>query len=92
LAEFEFESRWFVCFTFIFVRLENQVYLSHDVQLTGAAWQTAVRIMTEVGDLVQRIRNDRTCRILGDRTIERSGDAMCGLHRTCGDEERVFLD
>jgi hypothetical protein len=26
------------------------------------------------------------------RTIERSGDAVCGLHRARGDEERGFLD
>jgi hypothetical protein len=25
-----------------------------------------------------------------DRTIGRSGDAVCGLHRTRGDEERGF--
>jgi hypothetical protein len=24
--------------------------------------------------------------------IERSGDAVCDLHRACGDEEREFLD
>jgi hypothetical protein len=23
--------------------------------------------------------------------VERSGDAVCGLHLTCGDEEREFL-
>jgi hypothetical protein len=44
-----------------------------------------------VGDLVQRIRDGRTGRVLGGRVIERSGDAMYGLHRTRGDEEREFL-
>jgi hypothetical protein len=29
--------------------------------------------------------------VLGGRTIERSGDAMCGLHCAQGDEERGFL-
>jgi hypothetical protein len=29
--------------------------------------------------------------ILGDRTIERSGDAVCGLHRARGDVEHEFL-
>jgi hypothetical protein len=29
--------------------------------------------------------------VLGGRTIERSGDAICGLHRVKGDEEREFL-
>jgi hypothetical protein len=32
-----------------------------------------------------------TSRVLGGRTIERSGDAVCGLHCTQGDEERVSL-
>jgi hypothetical protein len=30
-------------------------------------------------------------RVLGDWTIERSSDAMCGLHRAQGDEECGFL-
>jgi hypothetical protein len=32
-----------------------------------------------------------TGRILDGQTIKRSGDAMCGLYRTQGDEERGFL-
>jgi hypothetical protein len=36
-------------------------------------------------------RDGRTCQVLGGRTIDRSGDVVCGLHRTCGDEERGFL-
>jgi hypothetical protein len=36
-------------------------------------------------------RDGRTCRVLSDRTIERSGSAVCGLHRARGDEEYVFL-
>jgi hypothetical protein len=32
-----------------------------------------------------------TGRVLSGRTIERSGDAMCGLHHGQGDEERGFL-
>jgi hypothetical protein len=32
-----------------------------------------------------------TGRVLGGRTIERSGDAVCGLHCTYGDEECEFL-
>jgi hypothetical protein len=32
-----------------------------------------------------------TGRVLGGRTIERSGDAVCGLHRAPGNEERGFL-
>jgi hypothetical protein len=33
-----------------------------------------------------------TGRILGGRMIEGSGDVVCGLHHTQGDEEREFLD
>jgi hypothetical protein len=50
-----------------------------------------MRIMVEVGDVVQRIGDGRTGRVLGDGTIGRSGDAMCDLHRARGDEERGFL-
>jgi hypothetical protein len=32
-----------------------------------------------------------TGRVLGDRTIERPGDVVCGLHYSQGDEEREFL-
>jgi hypothetical protein len=31
------------------------------------------------------------CQVLGGRTTRRSGDAVCGLHRAHGDEERGFL-
>jgi hypothetical protein len=44
-----------------------------------------------VGDLVQRTEDCRTGRVLGGRAIERSGDAVCGLHRARADEEREFL-
>jgi hypothetical protein len=47
--------------------------------------------MTGVGDLVQRTRDDHTGRVLGGRMIERSGGAVCGLHRARGDEEHEFL-
>jgi hypothetical protein len=32
-----------------------------------------------------------TCRILGGRTIGKSGDAVCDLHCAQGDGEREFL-
>jgi hypothetical protein len=32
-----------------------------------------------------------TGRVLDGRTIEMSGDAVCSLHRACGDKERRFL-
>jgi hypothetical protein len=57
------------------------------VQVSGAA----MRIVSEVGDLVQRTGDDRTGRVLSGRMIERSGDAVCGLHCARGDGEREFL-
>jgi hypothetical protein len=71
--------------------LENSVCLSRGVQVAGAAWRAVMRIVTGVGDLVQRTGDGRTGQILGGRVIERSGGAVCGLHRACGDEEREFL-
>jgi hypothetical protein len=47
--------------------------------------------MVGVGDLVQRTGDGRTGRVLGGRTIGRSGYAVCGLHRARGDEEHGFL-
>jgi hypothetical protein len=44
-----------------------------------------------VGDLVQRTGDGRTGQVLGGRAIERSGGVVCGLHRACGDKERVFF-
>jgi hypothetical protein len=56
------------------------------------SWCAAMRIVAGVGDLVQRTRDGRIGRVLGGRTIERSGGAVCGLHRPRGDDERVLLD
>jgi hypothetical protein len=50
-----------------------------------------MRIMTGVGNLVQRTRDGHTGWVLGGPMIERSGDAMRGLHCAHGDEERRFL-
>jgi hypothetical protein len=60
--------------------VENCDCLSRGVQVAGVAWWAVTRIMTEVGDLVQRIGDGRIGRILDARTIGRSGDAVCGLH------------
>jgi hypothetical protein len=65
--------------------------LSRGVQVAGTAWSAAMRIVVGVGDLVQRTGDGRTGRVLSDRTIERSGGAMCDLHRARGDEKRGFL-
>jgi hypothetical protein len=61
------------------------------VQVAGAAWHATTRIMAGVGDLVQRTGDGCTFQVLGGRMIERSGNAVCGLHRACGDDERGFL-
>jgi hypothetical protein len=82
-------------FHFVFLlsllRLENHVCLSHGVQVAGAAWREAMRIVAGVGDLVQRTGDGRTGRVLSGRGIERSDGAVCGLHRARGDEEHEFL-
>jgi hypothetical protein len=86
LARFEFESETF-CFVFLLslFHSENRVCLSRGVQVTGAAWHAATRTMTEVGDLVQRIGDGRTGRVLGGRAVERSGGVVCNLHLARGD-------
>jgi hypothetical protein len=72
-------------------RLENHVCLSRGVQVVGTTWRAAIRIVAGVGDLVQRTGDGRTGRVLSGRAIERSGDAMHGLHRARGDEKHGFL-
>jgi hypothetical protein len=54
-------------------------------------WRAAMRVMVGVGDLVQMTGDGHTGRVLGGRVIERSGGAVCGLHRACGDEKCGFL-
>jgi hypothetical protein len=61
------------------------------VQVAGAAWRAATRIVAGIGDLVQRTGDGRTSRVLGGRAVERSGDAVCSLHHARGAEERGFL-
>jgi hypothetical protein len=55
------------------------------VQEAGVAWRAAMRTVARVGDLVQRTGDGRTGRVLGGRAVERSGDAVCGLHLARGD-------
>jgi hypothetical protein len=47
--------------------------------------------MEGIGDLVQRTGDGRTGQVLSGRAIERSGGAVCGLHRARGDQEHGFL-
>jgi hypothetical protein len=82
---------WFSYFTFILCSLENHGCLSRGVQVVGAAWHAATRIVAGVGYLVQRTGDGRTGRVLRGWVIEWSGGAVCGLHRARRDEEREFL-
>jgi hypothetical protein len=86
LARFEFESET-VLFRvpFILFRLENHGCLSHSVQVAGATWHVATRIMAGVGDLLQRIGDGRPGQVHGGWAVERSGGAVCGLLRARGD-------
>jgi hypothetical protein len=59
--------------------------LSRAVQVVGAAWRAVMRTVAGVGDLVQRTGDGRTGRVLGGRTVERSGGAVCGMHLAHGD-------
>jgi hypothetical protein len=61
------------------------------MQVIGVAWWVMTRIVAGVGDLVQRTGDGHTGRVLGGRTIERSGDAVCGLYHAQEDEKREFL-
>jgi hypothetical protein len=54
-------------------------------------WRATMRTVAGVGDLVQRTGDSRIGRVLGGWAVERSGDAVCSLHRARGDEERGFL-
>jgi hypothetical protein len=40
---------------------------------------------------VQRTEDGHTGRVLSGWMMERSGDAVCGLHRAQGDDECMFL-
>jgi hypothetical protein len=54
LVRFEFKSGTFPWFYPIIFLVENHVCLFRGVQVTGAAWRVAMRIVAGVGDLVQR--------------------------------------
>jgi hypothetical protein len=92
LTRFELESGIVSFYFFLSLfRLENRVCLSRSVQVAGAAWRASMRIVAGVGDLVLRTEDGCTYWVLSARAIERSGSAVCGLHRARGDEERGFL-
>jgi hypothetical protein len=71
--------------------VENHVRLSRGVQLVGATWRAAMKIVARVGDLVQRTGDGRISQILSSQTIERSDDVMCDLYCAHEDKKRGFL-
>jgi hypothetical protein len=63
--------------------VENRVYLSHSMQVVGAAWWTATRIMAGVEDLVQRTEDSQAQ--IGYSVARRSEGqvtscAVCTIH------------
>jgi hypothetical protein len=72
--------------------VENHNCLSCGVQVAGVTRRTATKIMTGVGDLMRRTEEGRTGRVLDDRTIGRSDDAVCDLYRAHEDKKHEFLD
>jgi hypothetical protein len=86
-----FNSGQFSCFIFIFVSFGKSHLLSRGVQVAGAAWHAATRIVAGVGDLVQWIGDGCTGRVLSGQAIERSSGIVCDLHRARGDKEFGFL-
>jgi hypothetical protein len=78
-------------FTFIHCFVGESCCLSRGVQVAGAAWRAAMRIMAGVRDLVQRTRDGRTGRVLGGRAIERSGGTVYDMHCARGDDKHGFF-
>jgi hypothetical protein len=50
-----------------------------------------MRIIAGVEGLVESTGDGRTCWVLSGRTIERSGDTVCGLYHARGAQECGFL-
>jgi hypothetical protein len=67
-------------------RVKNHIRLSRGVQVAGATWCAAMRIVIGVGDIVQMTVNGRTDRVLGGWVIERSGGDVYDLYHARGDE------
>jgi hypothetical protein len=90
-VRFEFESETVLFFLLLSLfHLENRVCLSRGVQVASVAWCAMMRIMVEVGDLMQRTGDGHTGRVLSGRAIERSGGTVYGMYRAHGDERRFL--
>jgi hypothetical protein len=90
MFEFKFGIGLFY-FSFTFVSFRKSCLLVSWCVSDRCGIHTTMRIVTGVGDLVQRTGDSRTSRVLGGRAIERSGGVMCGLHRAHRDDEHGFL-
>jgi hypothetical protein len=66
------------------VHVENHVCLSHGVQVIGAAWWAATRIVVGVGDLVQRTGDGQAqvgCLVAGQSRGQVTLCAVCTVHK-----------
>jgi hypothetical protein len=85
LPQFEFEFRKFPLFYLCYLSwLENRVFISRGVQVTGVTWRAATRIVARGGDLVQRIRDGQAQ--VRYSMVERSSGwvtlcAVCTMHK-----------
>jgi hypothetical protein len=93
MSRFEFETGTFPWFYAI-------IFVSYGESRLLVSWCVGDRCdMTGSDEDLGRSRRagaedqgwSSTSQILGGRTIGRSGDALCGLHRTQGDVERGFF-
>jgi hypothetical protein len=82
LVMFELEFEVFRLFYLYLIHVENCGCLFCGVQVAGAAWRVTTRIVTEVGDLVQRIKNGHTGRVLvtGQLKGRVTPCAVCTVH------------
>jgi hypothetical protein len=59
--------------------------------VTGVTWRTTARIISSRRPSAEDLGWSSIGRVLGGRTIGRSGDATCGVHCAQGDDGREFL-
>jgi hypothetical protein len=81
----------FVCFTFIFVSCGELCLIVSwcagvRCDMAGSNENRGMNSRPDAKD-----RDSRTGRVFGGRMIGMSGDVVCDLHRTRGDEEHGFL-
>jgi hypothetical protein len=91
-VRFEFESVIVsFCFSFIFISFEESCLLVSWCAGGRCGMACSGKDHGSSRGSGAEDRGCRTGRVLGGRAIERSGGAVCGLHRARGDEEHGFL-